>query len=63
MMPIYRMAPDDSQNDDMHLTAKGYKIAAERMLPVVKELLEKVRTNDAQSKVPGDASPSSGSRP
>lgn len=63
MGPIYRMAPDDSLNDGMHLTAKGYKIVAERMLPVVRELLEKVLANDAQPNVPGDASSRSGSRP
>lgn len=63
MGPIYRMAPDDSQNDGEHLTANGYKIVAERMLPVVKKLLEKVLANDAQPNVPGDAAPRSGSRP
>lgn len=60
--PIYRMAPDDSQGDGEHLTANGYKIVAERMLPVMKGFLEKVQANDAKSNVPGDAASRSGSR-
>jgi acyl-CoA thioesterase-1 len=60
---INQLAPDDFQGDGMHLTANGCRIAAEKMLPYVKELLEKVHANDAQPIVPGNAVPSSGSRP
>jgi acyl-CoA thioesterase I len=63
MEAIYEMAPNDSQFDGKHLTAKGYRIAAEKMLPSIKVLLERVRANDAQLTGPSDAKPLSSGKP
>jgi acyl-CoA thioesterase I len=38
---INQLAPDDLQNDDEHLTPNGYRKVAEKMLPLVKTLLDK----------------------
>jgi acyl-CoA thioesterase-1 len=37
---INRLAPDDLQPDGQHLTEKGYRLAAEKMLPEVERLIE-----------------------
>ena len=39
---LSHLAPDDFQPDNEHLTAKGYGIVANKLLPVVEELLKKI---------------------
>lgn len=39
---INRLAPNDLQGDQEHLTANGYKIVAEKMLPLVRQMLDQL---------------------
>jgi acyl-CoA thioesterase I len=41
---INKLAPDDLQPDGQHLTEKGYRLAAEKMLPAVEGLVELAKT-------------------
>ena len=40
---INKLAGGYFQNDGQHLTAEGYKIVAEKMLPLVKQLIAKIK--------------------
>ena len=40
---INQLADDEFQNDGLHLTPKGYKVVAEKMLPLVKQLIAKIK--------------------
>ena len=40
---INKLAPDDLQPDGEHLTARGYSLAAEKMLPAVQSLIEQIK--------------------